>query len=115
MKKLSLALIVFALCGATQAKLPPPTPEAAAKAAAAKDKAAWTEKVTGYQLCLRQNKVVEHYVKTKNATPKQSATVPACTDPGPYVAAQQATQVGVADAKPEPAAGKAEPPSDGKK
>lgn len=115
MKKLSLALIAVALCGAAQAKLPPPTPEAAAKAAAAKDKAAWTTKVTAYQLCLRQNKVVDHYVKTQNVTPKQTETVPACTDPGPYVAAQQAAQVGEADAKPVPAAGKAEPPGEGKK
>ena len=118
MKNFSLGLIVFALCGAAQAKLPPPTPEAQAAAAAAKDKAAWSEKVAAYQLCLRQNKVVEHYVKTKNATPKQSEKVPACTDPGPYAAAQQAaTQVGVADAKPVPAAGagKPAPAADGKK
>lgn len=115
MKKLSLALIAFALCGAAQAKLPPPTPEAQAAKASAKEKAAWGEKIAGYKLCLAQNKVVDHYGKTKNVTPKQSETVPACTDPGPYVASQQAAQVGVADAKPVPAAGKPVQPADEKK
>jgi hypothetical protein len=113
MKKLSFGLIAIALCGVAQAKLPPPSPEAAEAAAAAKDKAAWSGKVAAYQLCLAQNKAVEHYAKTKNVSPKPSEPVPACSNPGPYVAAKQASQVGIADAKPVPAAGKA--PSDGKK
>jgi hypothetical protein len=110
MKKLSFGLIAIALCGAAHAKLPPPTPEAQAAAAAAKEKAAWSGKVAAYKLCLAQNKVVGHYVKTKNVSPKQTESVPACTDPGPYVASQQAAKVGGANAKPVPAASKpAEP------
>ena len=35
-----------------QAKLPPPSPEAQASAAQAKLKAAWSDKVAAYQLCL---------------------------------------------------------------
>lgn len=115
MKKLSFCLIALALCGAAQAKLPPPTPEVQAAAATAKEKTAWSDKIAGYKLCVAQNKTVEHYAKTKNVTPAQSASVPACTDPGPYVAAQQATQVGVADAKPVPAAGKPAQPAEAKK
>ena len=115
MKKLSFGLIALAFCGATQAKLPPPTPEAQAAAAVAKQKTGWSDKFAAYQLCMAQNKVVGHYTKTKNATPTQSAAVPSCNDPGPYVAAQQAAQVGVADAKPVPAAGKPAEPATEKK
>jgi hypothetical protein len=116
MKKSLLGLIALALCGATYAKLPEPTPEAKAAAAAAKEKAAWGDKVAAYKLCLSQNKVVAHYVKTRNVTPNQAESVPACKDPGPYVpSAQQAGQVGVADAKPVPAAGKPAQPNEAKK
>jgi hypothetical protein len=115
MKKLSFGLIAIVLCGAAYAKLPPLSPEAQTAAAAAKEKTAWSDKVVAYKLCLAQNKVVAHYAKTKNVTPKQSGAVPACADPGPYVASQQAAQVGVADAKPVPAAGKpAQPPAETK-
>jgi hypothetical protein len=108
-------LIALALCGAAQAKMPPPTPEAEAAAAAAKDKAAWSGKVSAYQLCLAQDKAAAHYMKTKNIAAKPAADVPACANPGPYVAAQQAAQVGVADAKPVPTAGKPAPGADVKK
>jgi hypothetical protein len=113
MKKLTVAFITVAISGAAFAKLPAQSPEAQAAAAAAKDKTAWSDKVAAYQLCLSQDKVAKHYFKTKNASGKPSAEIPACTDPGPYVAAQAAAQqVGVADAKPVPAAGKpAEPPA----
>jgi hypothetical protein len=111
MKKLSFGLIALAICGAAQAKLPPPTPEATAAAAAVKDKAAWGDKVAAYKLCLAQDKVAAHYAKTKNVAVKGGPEVPPCADPGPYVAAQQATQVGVADAKPVPAAGQQPQPA----
>jgi hypothetical protein len=111
MKKLSLALMTLALSGAAFAKLPPLSPEAQAAAAAAKDKTAWSDKVAAYQLCLSQDKVAKHYFKAKNAGGKPSGEIPACADPGPYVPAQAATaQVGVADSKPVPAAGKPEAP-----
>jgi hypothetical protein len=105
MKKISFGLIAVTLCAVAQAKMPPPSPEAQAAAAAAKDKADWGNKVAAYKLCLAQDKVAAHYMKTKNVGSKPAADVPACSNPGPYVAAQPATQVGVADAKPVPAAG----------
>lgn len=109
MKKLFPALIAIALCGAAQAKLPPPTPEAQAAAAAAKDKTAWADKVAAYKLCLAQNKIAAEYMKKNNVEKKPAPEVPACTDPGAYVPAQQQAQVGVADAKPVPAAGQPQP------
>lgn len=106
MNKILFGLITLALGGAAFAKLPPPSEEAKAAAAAAKDKAAWSDKVAAYKLCQAQDRVAAHYQKTKGVK-KVDAGVPPCTDPGPYVAAAAATaQVGVADAKPVPAAGK---------
>lgn len=109
MKKTSLSmfLALLAASGLAFAKLPVQSPEAQATAAAAKEKAAWTDKVTAYKLCLAQDKTAQHYFNTKKADGKPSVNVPPCTDPGPYVAAQAATSnVGVADSKPVPAAGK---------
>lgn len=111
MKAKLFVLIAATLVTATaSAKLPPPSEEAKAAAAAAKDKAAWSDKVAAYKLCMAQDRVVAHYVKTSNAAPSAGAKMAPCTDPGPYVAAATtATQVGVADAKPVPAAGKPAP------
>jgi hypothetical protein len=106
MKKSTLALMALTIAGAAQAKLPPVSEEAKAAAAAAKDKAAWGDKVAAYQLCQAQDKVAVYYAKTKSMAKKASADVPPCTNPGPYVSAQAAAQVGIADAKPVPAAGK---------
>lgn len=126
MNKLIITFVGLMLAGIAAAKLPPPAAEAQAKAAEAKDKAAWADKVAAYQLCRAQDKVVAHYQKTKGseakpaaaapvapATPATPATpaaaapaIPPCQDPGPYVAAQAATKVGVADSLPVPAAGK---------
>jgi hypothetical protein len=113
MKKMTVALIALATSGVAFAKLPALSEEAQAAAAAAKDKTAWSDKVAAYQLCVSQDKVAQHYFKTKKPGGKSSAEVPACTNPGPYVAAQATTsQVGVADAKPVPAAGQpATPPA----
>lgn len=103
----SVALAISATTGLALAKLPPPSPEAQAAAAAAKHKTAWADKVAAYKLCLSQEKTAQHYFKTKNPQGKPSADLPACTDPGPYVAEQAASnKVGEADAKPVPAAGK---------
>lgn len=107
-----LALALSGLSGTVAAKLPPLSDEAKAAAAAAKDKAAYSDKVAAYKLCQSQNKTASHYFKTKNAQGKPAVETPACTDPGPFVAAQTAAAtVGVADAKPVPAAGKAPTPA----
>lgn len=110
MKKV-VGMALLALAAAAQAKLPPPSAEAKAAADATKDKAAWGEKVAAYKLCQVQDKLAAQYFKTHADARKPTAEVPPCSDPGPYVAAGSTTtgQVGVADAKPVPAAGKAEP------
>jgi hypothetical protein len=105
MKKPLIALVLLLACAA-QAKLPAPTEEQKAAAAAAKDKAAWSDKVAAYKLCLAQDRVAAHYFKTKGSGGKPAVALPPCSDPGPYVAQAAATKdVGVADAKPVPAAG----------
>jgi hypothetical protein len=107
MKKSTIVLLALAASGAAFAKLPPLSPEAKAAADAAKDKTAWSDKVATYQLCLAQDKIAARYFKEKNQGGKPSGDIPPCANPGPYVPAQAAAQqVGVADAKPIPAAGK---------
>jgi len=113
-KALSAALALAGLIAlaplapVAQAKLPAPTPEAKAKADEAKAKTAWSDKVAAYKLCLAQDKVAADYFKHKGAGKKPSMPMPACVDPGPYVA--QVAEVGVADSKPVPEAGSKQPP-----
>lgn len=82
MKKFALLLAGLAIAGSALAKLPPPTDEAKAKAAEAKDKAAWSDKVSAYQLCMSQDKLAARYNKAKGKASAPSA----CQNPGPYVA-----------------------------
>jgi hypothetical protein len=82
-RSLLLAAGTACLVSAAFAKLPPPTPEAAAKAAEAAAKTAWAGKVDAYKLCQAQDRTVAHYRKTaKDAKP--AAAVPPCADPGPF-------------------------------
>jgi hypothetical protein len=105
MKKLSIAVATLMMTGIAIAKLPPPDDAAKAKAAETKNKTAWSNQIAAYKLCLAQDRVAALYLKEKGK-PKPAVSVPACTNPGPYVALQAATSnVGVADAKPVPAAG----------
>ena len=86
------------------AKLPAPSDEAKAKADEAKAKTAWSDKLAAYQLCKAQDKVAAKYAKVKspatstmlaagassavsspNPSGATAVTMPACTDPGPYV------------------------------
>ncbi|MBA3624746.1 MAG: hypothetical protein H0W48_09920 [Methylibium sp.] len=86
--RLSALFIAAAFAGVVMAKLPAPTPEAAAKATEAKDKAAWTAKVGAYQLCKSQEKTAERYqadASKAGREVKPGAAGAACTDPGPYV------------------------------
>lgn len=66
------------LSSAAWAKLPAPSPEAAAKAAEASAKAAWAGKVDNYKLCLAQDRVAAKV--RKEGKPAAST----CTDPGPF-------------------------------
>lgn len=63
-RSLALALCAAGVCTLASARLPAPSPEAAAKAAEAAAKTAWAGKVDNYKLCLSQDKVAAHYRKT---------------------------------------------------
>ncbi len=90
MKPLAVALspaLLLAAVTLAQAKLPAPSDEAKAKAAEAAAKTAWTDKVSGYQLCKAQDKVAADYqAQAKKAGHAASAPVatPPCADPGPF-------------------------------
>ena len=78
---------LFGLCNVAQAKLPPLTPEAKAKADEAAAKTAWSGKSDAYLLCKSQDKVAAAYFKSAKAAGKETrppATVPPCVDPGPF-------------------------------
>lgn len=88
------------------AKLPAPSPEAAAKAEEAKAKTAWSDKVAAFQLCKSQDRTAAAYQKAAAAAGRASsapvATAP-CADPGPFVppaAASAAPAVAAAVAAP---------------
>lgn len=71
------------ICSAAFAKLPPPSPEAAAKAAEAAARTAWAGKVENYKLCQWQDRVAAHYRKTTSDAKPAVSTAP-CADPGPF-------------------------------
>lgn len=103
-----LTLCAVGLCTwatLASAKLPAPSPEAAAKAAEASAKAAWAGKVGGYQLCLSQDRVAAYYRKTTPGAKPAAAGLAACADPGPFVytppAAQPAAAAATAPAAPK--------------
>ncbi|PUA95661.1 hypothetical protein C8C99_0462 [Acidovorax sp. 107] len=98
-----LALCAASVCTLASAKLPAPSPEAAAKAAEAAAKAAWAGKVDNYKLCLSQDKVAAHYRKTTPSAKPATATAAACADPGPFAYTPPAD-------KPAEAAGAHSPP-----
>lgn len=78
--------------GAAFGKLPPPSEEAAAKAAEAALKAAWSGKVANYQLCKSQEATAARYFMTAKAAGKEvkpAAATPACADPGPFMPTPQ--------------------------
>ncbi len=85
----NVVVIALAVMAASAwATLPAASPEAQAKADQAKAKAAWSDKVAAYQLCLSQDRVVDTYRKEMKGegkpVPAAAATAP-CADPGPYV------------------------------
>lgn len=108
MKKLLIALTGLMVMGGAAAKLPALSDEAKAKAAEAKNKTAWGDKVAGYQLCQSQDKVAAGYLKSKGK-PKPATEVPPCVNPGPYVALPPAAAVVAPAAPTTPAAAPAAP------
>lgn len=110
MKLFTPSLLLAALFAApiAQAKLPPLSPEAKAKADEAKGKADWADKVAAFQLCRSMDRVAQVYFTSAKAAGKHTQTpvaTPPCTDPGPFVAASPAA------AKPLEASGAHSPPA----
>ncbi|MFY3386071.1 hypothetical protein [Paracidovorax sp. MALMAid1276] len=79
-----LALCATGLCTLASAKLPAPSPEAAAKAAEAAARSAWAGKVDSYKLCQSQDRVAAHYRKNHPAAKPATVGPAACADPGPF-------------------------------
>lgn len=89
----SLLAVVLAVPLA-QAKLAPLSPEAQAEADEAKAKAAWSDKVSAYQLCRAMDRVANSYLKeakAKGSPTHPPVPTPPCTDPGPFAAAGAAS------------------------
>ncbi|CFT95421.1 Uncharacterised protein [Bordetella pertussis] len=66
MKKIAALIIALAAAPAL-AKLPPPTPEAAAKAKETAAKAAWSGKMDAFRLCRVQDEVAATYFERAKA------------------------------------------------
>lgn len=82
MKRTLLLLALPALIGSAWAKLPPPTPEVAAKAAESAARAKWSGQVGAYQLCQVQDRIAAKFGKPRQA---DVSAMPACVQPGPFV------------------------------
>ena len=89
----ALAVLLLAAAPVAFAKLPPLSPDAQAKADEAKAKAAWTDKVSAFQLCKAMDRAADNYVKTAKANNRETkppVPTPSCADPGPFAAASAA-------------------------
>jgi hypothetical protein len=74
--------LLLVLMTSAHAKLPAPPPVDPAKAAEAAAKAAWSTKVSAWQLCRVQDRVAARFGKhAEGAAPAST-----CVDPGPFVA-----------------------------
>lgn len=110
MRIAALIVVVIAIPFArfASAELPPPTDEAAAQAAEAAAKAAWSDKTAQYKLCVAMDRTAETYRSRLEAAGKNIPApvgTPPCTDPGPYV-----SQVASGTSRPLEAAGAHSPP-----
>ena len=88
-KTATIALLAVLATGPLLAKLPPLSDEAKAKAADAAAKTAWSDKVGLYKLCMTMDKVAAGYRSSAKAEGKEPPSIdpmPACADPGPFVA-----------------------------
>jgi hypothetical protein len=87
---LTASLVLTTLLGVAQvqAKLPPLSDEAKAKAAEAAAKAAHNGKVDAYQLCRSMDKVAADYyaaAKKSGVSTNPPVPTPPCVDPGAFV------------------------------
>ena len=83
------ALLAMLATGPLLAKLPALNDEAKAKAALAAAKTSWTDKVGLYKLCQAMDRSAETFHTSAKAAGKDTPVtdpMPACADPGPFVA-----------------------------
>lgn len=112
-KHLALLSALALLTGLAQAKLPPLSDEAKAKAAEAAAKTAHAGKVDGFKLCQSMDRVaVKYMADAKKAAKdvKPATATPPCADPGPFVYPVPAAAAAPAAPAPAPAAA-AKPPA----
>ena len=81
MKRTLSLLALFCLLGSAWAKLPPPTPEQAAKAAESAARAKWAGQVSAYKTCEVQDRIAAKFGKPR---PGDASAIPACVQPGPF-------------------------------
>ena len=85
----AIVFIAFAYASLACGKLPAPSDGENAKATDAAAKAAWSDKVALYKMCLAMDRTADAYRRDLKAASKQipspAATAP-CTNAGPYVA-----------------------------
>ena len=69
------------------AKLPPPSPEARQKTEEATARAAWSDKLGSYRLCLAMDRTADTYrrqVKASGKEPPLASNTAPCADPGQF-------------------------------
>jgi len=84
-----VALLAVLAAGPLLAKLPALNDEAKAKATLTAAKATWTDKVGLYKVCQAMDRTAEKYHASAKVASKDSPVtdpMPACADPGPFVA-----------------------------
>lgn len=105
--RIMMAIIAASIGGLAAAKMPPPSDAAKAQATETAAKAAWSDKVSSYQLCLAMDRTVAAYRRAQKAAgkppPSSPASTAACVDPGPYVAAAKPLEAAGAHSPPETA------------
>ena len=106
-------VVAAAFAGAAIAKLPPVSDEVKAQAAEATARAAWSDKVAAYKLCLSTDRVAAAYraglAADGKPAPSPTATGP-CTSPGEYVSQAAAKPLEAAGAH-SPTATAVSPPN----
>lgn len=86
MRIFTTAFLLVISAGA-MATLPPPSPEAKAKAEEAAARAAWSNQVAAFKLCEVQDRVAAEYYAQARAAGKATRPpleTPDCRDPGPF-------------------------------
>jgi hypothetical protein len=110
MKRTLWLLALSALIGSAWAKLPPPAPEVAAKAAESAARAKWAGQMDAFQLCQVQDRIAAKFGKPRQA---DASAMPACVQPGPFSYTPPAEKPMEASGAHSPPGNASSPPSTG--